>query len=109
MRATEIYQTFAAKRVRELCENFDRYTDAFERNALFTGPSVYFHKKTLNIRREYGGSVVACIADANFTDSLYATLASWGLHRMGPGNAKLESSIPHSSSPSVASKSRCAA
>jgi hypothetical protein len=77
------------RRVRELCEDFELYADAFEREALFTGPSIFFHQKTIKIRREHGGSVAACVADPNFIDSLYATLASWGMHRMGPGNAKL--------------------
>lgn len=56
----------AQQRVQDLCENFDRYADAFEREVLFTGPSLYFHKKTLNILREHNGSVIACIGDTNF-------------------------------------------
>jgi hypothetical protein len=32
---------------------------------------------------------VDTLGDDLFFDHLYATLASWGLHRMGPGNAKL--------------------
>ena len=79
----------AQQRVRQLCEHFERYADIFEKEVLFTGPSLYFHKKTLLIRREHGGSVAGCVADADFMDSLYATLTSWGMHRMGPGNAKL--------------------
>lgn len=47
------------ERVQDLCRQFDLYAEAFDAERLFTGPSLYFH------------------------------LASWGLHRMGPGNAKL--------------------
>jgi hypothetical protein len=32
---------------------------------------------------------VDALGDDAFLDHLYAILASWGLHRMGPGNAKL--------------------
>jgi hypothetical protein len=32
---------------------------------------------------------VDALGDDAFFDYLYATLASWGLHRMGPGNTKL--------------------
>src|SRR5258708_27472919 len=52
-------------------------------------PSLYFHHKTLAIRLDLGGSIDACLASDPFFESLYATLASWGLHRMGPGNTKL--------------------
>jgi hypothetical protein len=32
---------------------------------------------------------VDALGDNAYFDYLYATLASWGLHRMGPGNTKL--------------------
>ena len=79
----------ARQRVGDLCHDFNKYAAAFDAEALFSGPSLYFHHKTLTIRRELGGSVDACLASDPFFDSLYATLASWGLHRMGSGNTKL--------------------
>ena len=79
----------ARQRVCELCAGFDRYISAFESETLFTGPRLYFHHKTLSIRRILGSSVEACLQSEVFFESLYATLASWGLHRMGPGNTKL--------------------
>jgi len=79
----------ARRRVGELSTGFAGYVSAFESESLFTGPSLYFHHKTLAIRRELACSVEACLkSDSNF-ESLYATLASWGLHRMGPGKTKL--------------------
>ena len=92
----------ARQRVQELCENFERYADAFEKEFLFTGPSLYFHKETLNIQREHRGSVV------DFMDSMYATLKSGGCTGWGR-EMRSWSSIRHSSSPSAASKTRCAA
>ncbi len=50
-----------------LVGDFSRYVQRFNPNQQFGGPSVY---------------------DA-FFEYLYATLASWGLHRMGRGKAKL--------------------
>lgn len=79
----------ALQRVGDLCRGFDKYTAAFDAAALFSGPSLYFHHRTLSIRRDLGGSVDACLGSEAFFESLYATLASWGLHRMGPGNTKL--------------------
>ena len=33
--------------------------------------------------------MASLLADDVFFDSLYATLAAWGLHRMGPSKTKL--------------------
>jgi len=30
------------------------------------------------------------INDERFIEYIYATLASWGMHRMGPGSSKME-------------------
>ena len=79
----------ARQRVGELCAGFGGYISAFEAEVLFTGPSLYFHHKTLSIRRGLGCSVEACLESEGFFESLYATLTSWGLHRMGPGNTRL--------------------
>lgn len=76
------------ERVAQLIRDFKEYCDRFDASNLFTGPSLYFHLKTI---KELGsaGSAKAAINDPIFLDYLYATLASWGMHRMGPGNAKL--------------------
>src|SRR5207302_5410883 len=75
-------------RVTELIEDFDGCCDAFDQANLFTGPSAYFHSKTLALLRQHKSAGDA-ILDTPFLESLYATLTAWGMHRMGPGGAKL--------------------
>jgi hypothetical protein len=75
-------------RVTKLISEFDNCIAAFESAQLFTGPSLYFHFKTLAIRKKYL-TAVGTLSDDDFFDSLYATLAAWGMHRMGAGKAKL--------------------
>jgi hypothetical protein len=77
-----------ALRVSELIEDFDGYCDAFDRANLFTGPSAHFHSKSLAILRKHN-SISDAILDESFLEAVYATLTSWGMHRMGPGNTKL--------------------
>ncbi len=74
-------------RVNRLCDNFDYYLKEFDETARLTGPSVYFHIRTLNTLERLG--VRAALEDLNFLEYLYATLTSWGLHKMGPIGAKL--------------------
>lgn len=69
-------------------DNFDNYVEEFNQGNLFTGPSNYFHKKTLDILRKHG-QLHEALHDDKFFDYLYATLTAWGLHRMGRGSAKL--------------------
>lgn len=83
-------------RVRDLIQTFSACLDAFDKENLFTGPSLYFHAKTRHILDRCRAvincapqAVAECIEDESFLESLYATLTAWGLHRMGPGNAKL--------------------
>ncbi len=72
----------------ELISDFGKFVDAFDRSRTYTGPGVYFHVKAIAARRTHA-SVTDALADDQFVDYLYATLASWGLHRMGPGYTKL--------------------
>ncbi|MGB9854675.1 MAG: hypothetical protein ACPLRY_07740 [Candidatus Bathyarchaeales archaeon] len=74
-------------RVEELCNNFESYLVEFDRANPFTGPSIYFHLKTLERLRTIG--TLKALEDTLFFEYLYATLASWGMHRMGPQGAKL--------------------
>ncbi len=76
------------RRVNDLIAGFDQYVQAFNDGNPFTGPSIYFHHKTLAILRQHSTPCSALHSD-EFLDYLYATLASWGMHRMGPGGAKL--------------------
>lgn len=76
------------ERVAALQARFAKSLEAFERARLFSGPSVYFHKRTLEHLRNHKSAADA-VADDSYLEALYATLTAWGLHRMGPGNAKL--------------------
>lgn len=75
-------------RVNKLVDRFDECVEFFNQKNLFTGPSVYFHHKTLEKLQEFSEPSKA-IDDDLFLDYLYATLTAWGLHRMGPGFTKL--------------------
>lgn len=72
----------------ELEVGFQRYLRLFHESGHFAGPSLYFHAKTIEFLLECGSSIKAIWSD-DFFDWLYATLTSWGMHRMGPGNTKL--------------------
>lgn len=76
------------KRVKTLIDQFDECVEVFDQTNPFTGPSVYFHKKTLEIQQRH---IAPCdvLWDDLFFDYLYATLTAWGLHRMGPDPGKL--------------------
>jgi len=76
------------ERVEKLSNNFDHYLELFNKSDNFVGPSIYFHHKTLGQRNKHK-DVNSLSCDDLFFDYLYATLASWGMHRMGPGNTKL--------------------
>lgn len=76
------------QRVDQLINDFPEYLKAFEDAELFTGPSLYFHVKTINLRQSHS-SAVETLDDHDFFDALYATLASWGMHRMGRVKTKL--------------------
>ena len=74
--------------VDELISDFGRFADALDESRQYPGPGVYFHVKAIMARRSHASAVDA-LADDQFFDYLYATLVSWGLHRMGPGYTKL--------------------
>ena len=74
-------------RVDELVRRVEECLDAFDDAAIFTGPSVFFHVEALRQRRSHP-SVRAALVDRPLVVTVYATLASWGMHRMG-GPAKL--------------------
>ena len=75
-------------RVSDLVRMFSHYAEVFDRANLFTGPSLYFHHRTLALLKKNVQPSEAT-RDEEFAVSLYATLTAWGVHRMGPGNAKL--------------------
>lgn len=76
------------RRVSRLQAGFPRYLQAFASAELFSGPSVYFHRRTLDCLKVHRSAVDA-VRDDRYLEALYAKLMAWGLHRMGPTNAKL--------------------
>jgi len=71
------------EKVKEVLANADKYHDAYYKAETFRGPSLYFHQRALATRHP----------SASFThlEYVYATLASWGMHRMGRGGSKMQS------------------
>jgi len=76
------------QRVEQLSADMPHWLRSFDAAAKFSGPSLYFHLRTLDCLRSHPSAVDAIYSDELF-DWLYATLASWGMHRMGRGSTKL--------------------
>jgi hypothetical protein len=76
------------ERISDLICNFHGYLQYFVENIKFSGPSVYFHKKVIEKIRQVG-KYDQLFADNLFFEYIYATLASWGMHRMGQETAKM--------------------
>lgn len=76
------------ERAERLYSNFSYYITKFDESKRFSGPSWYFHFRTLDRLRKHE-RLSDVFDDVLFFEYLYATLVSWGLHRMGPGGAKL--------------------
>jgi hypothetical protein len=68
-------------RVGELLANADAWHEAFARAETFGGPSLYLHRRALDTRHSP--------ASLQHLEYVYATLASWGMHRMGAGGSKV--------------------
>ena len=60
----------------------DRGCGTYYQAETFRGPSLYFHQRALQTRQP--ASAVTHI------EYVYATLASWGMHRMGRGGSKMQ-------------------
>ena len=76
------------ERVDDLVRGFSSFVKTFNDSGRFTGPSVYFHCRTLERLRAHA-SATAALTDDAFVESLYATLVSWGMHRMGGRGARM--------------------
>lgn len=76
------------ERIDNLIRNFSHYLWYFGENIKFSGPSIYFHKKVIEkIRR--AEKLEQLFDDNLFFEYIYATLAAWGMHRMGEETAKM--------------------
>jgi hypothetical protein len=69
------------ERVADVLANAERYHAAYYTAEIFRGPSLYFHRRSLETR----GDPISQI----HLECIYATLASWGMHRMGRGGSKM--------------------
>ncbi|HEX7569783.1 MAG TPA: hypothetical protein VF492_04705, partial [Verrucomicrobiae bacterium] len=65
----------------QLLRSLDEAHAEYHKAGVFSGPSVYFHLKSLKASRDKNFD--------SFAEYVYATLASWGMHRMGPSGAKM--------------------
>ena len=68
-------------KVRDLLDNAGKYHAAYYRSETFSGPSLYFHQRALSTRRSP--------ASVPHLENVYATLAAWGMHRMGTRGSKM--------------------
>jgi hypothetical protein len=78
----------ARRNLDQLVDRFGQCVDAFERSNAFPGPSLYFHERALERRRQHH-DVESLLADELFFEYVYAVLPAWGMHRMGPQAAKV--------------------
>lgn len=79
------------RQAQNLISHFGDYLDRFDREAAgrggFGGPSLYFHYQCAH--RYHLLRVAEKLKDDRFFEYVYATLASWGMHRMGDTPTKL--------------------
>jgi hypothetical protein len=67
-------------RIRGIIKKAEKYHQSFCEKNTFTGPSLHFHLRALeNIDRDFD----------RYLEYIYATLVSWGMHKMGPKGPKM--------------------
>ncbi len=67
----------------DIIENSEKYHEAYYKAETFRGPSLYFHQRALETRSSPLSQL--------HLEYVYATLATWGMHRMGQGGSKMQS------------------
>ena len=71
------------EKISDILSNSEKYHKAYYEAEIFRGPSLYFHLRALETKDTPGSlSHLECV---------YATLASWGMHRMGTRGSKMQS------------------
>jgi hypothetical protein len=65
----------------DLLQSLDAAHEAYYEAGVFRGPSLYFHLRALDAGKARDLP--------RFTESVYALLAAWGMHRMGRGGSKM--------------------
>ncbi len=68
--------------IAEILDNLDKCHEAYYVAGTFGGPSLYFHQRALETRHEPWSKP--------HLEYVYATLSSWGMHRMGKRGSKME-------------------
>lgn len=70
-------------RIEDLTQNFNQYLEVFSIRNQYSGPSIYFHNRIMEILQE---SSLEDLQDSiSFSEYVYAVLVSWGMHRMDRG------------------------
>jgi hypothetical protein len=77
-----------AEQVEALIGSFADYVAAFEASGAFPGPSLYFHMRAIERRRQHQ-TAKSLLDDHLFLEHAYAVLPAWGMHRMGALAAKV--------------------
>lgn len=70
-------------KVRYILSNAEQCHAAYYDAEIFRGPSLYFHRRCLEVRDSVDFKL--------YLEYIYATLASWGMHRAGPRGPKMKS------------------
>jgi hypothetical protein len=70
-------------KVKNILINAEKYHQSYYKAETFRGPSLYFHQRALETRQ--------APVSISHLEYVYATLASWGMHRMGKGGSKMQS------------------
>lgn len=78
----------ARSNVDALIRGFSAFVRRFEQSNGFPGPSLYFHLRAIERRRDHS-TVDTLMADDRFFEYVYAVLPAWGMHRMGKQAAKV--------------------
>lgn len=70
------------QQVADILRNAETYHRAYYEAERFGGPSLHFHRRALATR--------TLDVTEQHLEYVYATLASWGMHRMGKGGSKMQ-------------------
>jgi len=70
------------QQVADILKNAETYHRAYYQAERFGGPSLHFHRRALATRSPD--------VTKQHLEYVYATLASWGMHRMGKGGSKMQ-------------------
>ena len=77
------------KLLTESREKFFSFVDTFYNLNIFTGPSIYFHNRVISLIRS-NNDFAKLLNKTEFIELIYATLVSWGMHRMGANGPKMK-------------------